>query len=249
MLSVPAHEGRHPNADRGPAHKSASSEEISDGGETRCTVDSTGQDQDETDSNPDSDEPGEGLREIQDLSTPAIGVASSRASSETVEKLKLYGYFAEDSTTWRERTMPVVRLRVKLHAEVEGHTSYMVECQLTPLGEGRAPISWSTMRRLKHLRNDVHGPLKQQLGAEYERHFSATPFACRSGPPGTTGRLHAWFQSLAACMTAGYLGPAATAHVLEMLQAPRPTPPDEAEAEAEEEGPVSEQRVQAPCNS
>lgn len=216
-------DGQLAGSEKCPARKGASAEDISDGGETRCTANSSCQDHQDADSTAESDGQGECPEDAQeDEPRSSVEALASAASPELVEALQFYGYFAQDGTRWRDQTMPVVRLRVKVHAEVDGHTCYMVECQLARLGEGQAPLSWSTLRRLKHLRAGLHDPLKRQLSEEYEKHFSATPFACRSGPPGTTSRLHAWFQSLAACMTAGYLSPVLTAHVLQMLEAPRP---------------------------
>jgi hypothetical protein len=181
-------DGQLAGSEKCPARKGASAEDISDGGETRCTANSSCQDHQDADSTAESDGQGECPEDAQeDEPRSSVEALASAASPELVEALQFYGYFAQDGTRWRDQTMPVVRLRVKVHAEVDGHD-----------------------------------PLKRQLSEEYEKHFSATPFACRSGPPGTTSRLHAWFQSLAACMTAGYLSPVLTAHVLQMLEAPRP---------------------------
>jgi len=75
--------------------------------------------------------------------------------------------------------------------------------------------------RLSHLRKDLHDGLKTKLGLDYGKYFKATPFAHHMGPPGTTDRLHAWFQTLATCMSAGQLSPSLVAHVMQVLDAPK----------------------------
>lgn len=197
--------------------ESAWPEETSGGDEVSCTTASAGP-------GCDSADPGESSEDAQDSdSDRQVSVAASLPPTDLVARLRCYGYFAQDAHAWQEqRAFPVARLRLNARRHVGGHTHYVIESQLARLGEGKAPLAWSSQMTLRRLREDVHAPLKHQLGGEYERHFRATPFARRSGPPGTTARLHAWFQSLAACMTAGYLSPALTATVLEALQAPCP---------------------------
>mmetsp|Transcript_69055 Transcript_69055/g.174043 ORF Transcript_69055/g.174043 Transcript_69055/m.174043 type:complete len:235 (+) Transcript_69055:75-779(+) len=154
-------------------------------------------------------------------SSEAAGDEDSQAAAVAAYLEPYYGCLVEDSGSWCEGgSLPVARLRVRIHTEMGGHTVYLVECALTHLGGEESAISWSTTQRLRYLRRHFHDHIKRELGEEYHKIFSATPFAHRMGPPGTTGRLHAWFQTLAACMTAGLLRPSLVADVLRSLQAP-----------------------------
>mmetsp|Transcript_77339 Transcript_77339/g.224383 ORF Transcript_77339/g.224383 Transcript_77339/m.224383 type:complete len:256 (-) Transcript_77339:294-1061(-) len=146
-------------------------------------------------------------------------------SAAVVAYLETYGFFVDHPAcwpgAWRDGTLPVARLRVRVHTERSGHTLYLVECALTPLGGDESALTWSTLQRLSQIRDRFHDRVKRALGPDaYRRHFQATPFARRMGLPGTTSRLHAWFQTLAACMTAGFLRPSVVAELLQNLEAP-----------------------------
>jgi hypothetical protein len=137
--------------------------------------------------------------------------------------LEPYGYTTDGDQWWGQASLPVVRLRVRVHTESGGHTLYLVECALTPLATEEQPFTWSTIQRLRYLRENLHALLRQGLGElGYARHFKSAPFARRLGPPGTTARLHEWCQTLATLMTAGLLGPTLVASVLRALNAPSP---------------------------
>lgn len=180
--------------------KDASTPDLSDGEETLSTVDT--------------------LR-----SESVEGDCKSRAKSPTgtLEFLRLYGFLADNMQLWGSHTadLPVARFRVRVHTELNGHTAYLIECGLTHQGRAEPGITWSTTMRLSHIRRDLHDFIKAWLGFDYARHFGVTPFAHHLGLPGTTSRLHAWFQTLAACMAAGELSPVLAAHVLQVLDAPK----------------------------
>mmetsp|Transcript_139131 Transcript_139131/g.242086 ORF Transcript_139131/g.242086 Transcript_139131/m.242086 type:complete len:243 (-) Transcript_139131:33-761(-) len=135
--------------------------------------------------------------------------------------LEPYGYPAQDAMFWLRNALPVARFRIRIHTEMQGHTMYLVECSLTPPGMQGPALTWSAMMRLQQLRKRIHDHVKRELGADYSKHFEATPFAHHLGPPGTTGRLHAWFHVLSVCMTAGVLKPGLVAHVLRALDMPK----------------------------
>jgi len=150
--------------------------------------------------------------------------------------LEAYGYAAADADTWRvrpgsaearqssESCVPAIQLGVSGHEEMDGHTLYTLSCAfiLEPLH-----IEWSIKRRLVQLREELYTNVKLVLGSDYTRHFAATPFAHKGGVPGTTARLDAWFQSLAACINWGGASPSFVALALHYLEAPEPDSRDE----------------------
>jgi hypothetical protein len=139
-----------------------------------------------------------------------------------IDFLSRFGYEAENAATWCHPTaLPSFSLKVKIHTESGGHTAYLIECRIDHCdSDAKEIVTWSALKRLKYLREDFHVVLKSQLGQKaYSYRFGATPFALRMGPPGTTARLNAWFESLSHCMSKGLLSPAIVAHVLESLDA------------------------------
>lgn len=182
--------------------------DLSDGedGDTLSTVDTVGQ--------------------VEDQSDLADGGRSG--SPHSIRYLQLYGYIADDLQTWSATAdmgdLPVARFKVRIHTELHGHTLYLIECALSrpnsPRGITHPDVTWSTTKRLSHLRKDLHDCLKAKLGDDYGKYFAATPFAHRLGPPGTTARLNAWFETLSTCMSATGLSPALVAQVLFTLEAP-----------------------------
>lgn len=187
----------------GRAKDGKSLDDISDAEETLSTVDTVGLHSDQSEPVADAD-----FKDLQ----PA----------DVASWLEPYGYPAQDAMLWLRNALPVARLRVRIHTEEHGHTMYLVECSLTPPGLQGPALTWSTMMRLQQLRKRIHDPLKRELGANYNKHFEAAPFAHHLGPPGTTGRLHSWFHVLSVCMTAGVLRPGLVAHVLQALNMPKP---------------------------
>mmetsp|Transcript_79250 Transcript_79250/g.123640 ORF Transcript_79250/g.123640 Transcript_79250/m.123640 type:complete len:217 (+) Transcript_79250:57-707(+) len=148
------------------------------------------------------------------------GTNEAQSPSSVIGYLQLYGYDTDHLNAWGQKKLPVVRLRVRVHTEMHGHTVYLIECSLTHLGRTAPAITWSTTKRLAELRSCLHDCLKSKLGSDYSKNFECTPFAHRLGPPGTTNRLNAWFQTLASCMSSGVIKPGLLAHVLEALEAP-----------------------------
>jgi len=184
--------------------------DLSDGedGDTLSTVDTVGQLDDQSD---------------------LAGGERSRSPDGIIRYLQLYGYVADDLQTWSATAnmgdLPVLRFKVRIHTELHGHTLYLIEGALSrpnsPQGVTDPDITWSTTKRLSHLRKDLHDCLKAKLGDDYGTYFKATPFAHRLGPPGTTARLNAWFETLSTCMSSTGLSPALVAHVLQTLEAPK----------------------------
>eukprot|EP00401_Gymnodinium_catenatum_P030207 CAMPEP_0117463856 /NCGR_PEP_ID=MMETSP0784-20121206/3799_1 /TAXON_ID=39447 /ORGANISM="" /LENGTH=244 /DNA_ID=CAMNT_0005257693 /DNA_START=36 /DNA_END=767 /DNA_ORIENTATION=- len=148
---------------------------------------------------------------------PALEVKKMAGASTYLEA---YGYPAQGTEAWARGLVPEANVRVVAHRESAGHTHYILECTLAPCGVDEPCVAWATAKRLMHVRRDLHDLIKRELGKKYCAHFEATPFARRFGMPGTTARLDAWCQNLAACMSAGLLGPDLTEKVLRTLDVP-----------------------------
>merc|ERR1719245_2273493 len=59
------------------------------------------------------------------------------------------------------------------------------------------------------------------MGADrYIMHFKESPFARRMAPPGTTKRLHSWFQRLAVCLNDFLVPPWLATQILTFLEPP-----------------------------
>merc|ERR1712048_875852 len=109
------------------------------------------------------------------------------------------------------------------HIEFGGHTQYQIKCKVQSTAEQQivaescspqssgAPScqvhSWGTIRRLVHLREGLHDPLKHALRKRYEDFFEKTPFAHHTGVPGTTERLRGWLTTLTSCINSGVITP------------------------------------------
>lgn len=154
-------------------------------------------------------------------------------SLEKVDRpcLEKFSYAPGDAVQWQVRpgrkgSGPELCATVKKHREVDGHTLCIVKCSLAC---NWFRVTWEAPRRLKHLRQSLHDPLKQTMGPHiYARHFAGAPFACRGGLPGTTARLSAWFGALAHCMNTGGCSPADVSFVLQFLDTPEPSSVGEA---------------------
>jgi len=106
------------------------------------------------------------------------------------------------------------------HKELGDTTQYEVVCEVEPEGD-KKPVKWATLRRLKHLREGLHDPIKVSLGDhDYKEYFGQTPFAHTGGPPGTSKRLSAWFESLAHAVNAGVLSPMTVCKIARVLDGP-----------------------------
>lgn len=119
---------------------------------------------------------------------------------------------------------PVLQICASGHIEEDGHTRYLLDLSLRPSAQGGsvASCSWRCKRRLAELREYLHDPVKEAMGAEYQTHFADCHFAHRGAPPGTTARLDGWLSALAACVSRGVLTPPLCASVLRALDAPVP---------------------------
>lgn len=93
-------------------------------------------------------------------------------------------------------------------------------------------LQWRAKRKLSHLLECLHDPVKRELGASYAQHFGSTPFMRFRGLfGGTTERLGNWLGALSLCLNEGHLSPRLSATLLQFLEPPAPgsaTPPKEA---------------------
>lgn len=136
------------------------------------------------------------------------------------------------------RADPLMSLEVEQYMEREGHRKYEVRCALR-LPELAAlvadkqelqveglfdvlPLTWSCWKRLFELRENLHEPVKECLGASYEKHFKNAPFALRIGLSGTLERLDLWVQRLGELICQKQLQGRCLALVLRFLDAPAP---------------------------
>lgn len=141
--------------------------------------------------------------------------------------IRPYGYYAETNLLWGRVQPPELVLRVTGHSEKGKHTYYDLECRLTPRAqfrpESQAPqYDWKVSRRLAHLREGLHDPLRRALGSSYQTYFSGVHFARHLGPAGTTARLDTWCQRLAQTVSNKLAPPEIAAAVLQVLEAPDP---------------------------
>jgi len=151
---------------------------------------------------------------------------------DTVTYLNAYGYRASSDASWKVppgtfgQRAPVLTIHVHQHAEVAGHTWYMIECTLAVDGDfGTCPtLNWLAPRRLENLRTDLHDRIQKVLGASsYTKGFDkGRHFASRGGLPGTTAQLNLWFSALSDLINGGTAQPAVVAMALWFFEAPVP---------------------------
>mmetsp|Transcript_69072 Transcript_69072/g.123014 ORF Transcript_69072/g.123014 Transcript_69072/m.123014 type:complete len:305 (-) Transcript_69072:67-981(-) len=137
--------------------------------------------------------------------------------------LQPYGYVARDANSWLDGcVLPEISLSVTGHSKASGSTHYNVECSLAVRGQWHTPyLNWCARRRLAHLREGLHDPVKQMLGvAVYKNHFGGAPFAHGYAVPGTTSRLNSWCRRLADALNSAAIPPSMTATVLRTLSVP-----------------------------
>lgn len=134
--------------------------------------------------------------------------------------LEPYGYAVTNESNWAKVPSDQPQLRIKLggHSEFGAHTQYEIQCELKNT-EGEV-LLWATIRRLVHLREGVHDPVKKELQSRYDNFFGKTPFAHHAGPSGTTERLSAWLDSLCKCINGGVLSPYLVVAVFRALDGP-----------------------------
>jgi len=163
------------------------------------------------------------------------------------------GVDAWRSTAPRPEFGPQVSLGLEVtpeipgHEEHSGHTWYLIDCHVRCLSEsnmmleghmpqiGRArmilqsedrQLKWRSPRRLHHLRENLHDPVKAELGDQYAQHFAATPFASHGAPKGTTAKLAAWLGTLAELTNNRALTPRLVARSLVFFRGPALTTED-----------------------
>lgn len=139
--------------------------------------------------------------------------------------LEQFGYGVTNEKNWSRSAaeQPQLSLTVEDHAHFGGHTQYEIKGELRNANSDRDDdpiVSWGTIRRLRHLREGLHDPVKTELGPRYPNFFSKTPFARHTGPTGTTDRLRGWMTSLAACVNTGSLSPCLVSVVLRLVDVP-----------------------------
>jgi len=133
---------------------------------------------------------------------------------------------------------PVMSLEVEQYMEREGHRKYEVRCALrlpesaTRINNKKElqvdalfnvlPLTWSCWKRLYELRENLYEPVKECLGASYDKHFKHAPFALRIGISGTLERLDLWVQRVAELVTEKLLYGRCLALILRFLDAPAP---------------------------
>eukprot|EP00929_Paragymnodinium_shiwhaense_P121913 TRINITY_DN94350_c0_g1_i1.p1 TRINITY_DN94350_c0_g1~~TRINITY_DN94350_c0_g1_i1.p1 ORF type:complete len:285 (+),score=54.65 TRINITY_DN94350_c0_g1_i1:149-1003(+) len=167
---------------------------------------------------------------LNDYAWKLVKDSSTLSADVVTAYLRGIGYHLSDEGAWCESaSWPRLEIFVKNHSEWGGHTYYLLRCQLWRPGGHTAAMVWKGQRRLCHIRAGIYSAVKQDLSREsYERCFGESRFAHRFGPPGTTGRLRAWFQALTRDGLCGYdagvqlpmLSPVAAARVLKVLGAP-----------------------------
>lgn len=95
---------------------------------------------------------------------------------------------------------------------------YRIECELAKPGQWNAPfLRWTAARRLGHLREGLHDPVKNELGSAYRTMFQGVHFAHKVAVKGTTSRLDAWCKKLAGCLNAKELPPVIASTSLRLL--------------------------------
>jgi len=145
--------------------------------------------------------------------------------------ISAYGYRPKGDLSWEvppgnktAYARPTLAIRVRQHIEAAKHTWYIVESTLRMEGGDRVPrLDWLAPRRLAHLRQHLHDPIKNTLGPDaYGRVFDGASFAHRLGLPGTTAQLHRWCNALVDCINTRTAPPLIVATTLHFLEAPVP---------------------------
>jgi len=129
-----------------------------------------------------------------------------------------FGYAANSSAEWGNFPIPELSLEVRGHDKVGGHVYYNIACAFARPGQWHSPYyKWVAARRLGHLREGLHDPVKQELRGDYKKLFDGVHFAHKVAVKGTTGRLDTWCKKLASCLNAKSAPPMVAAFVLRIL--------------------------------
>mmetsp|Transcript_106097 Transcript_106097/g.310188 ORF Transcript_106097/g.310188 Transcript_106097/m.310188 type:complete len:328 (+) Transcript_106097:128-1111(+) len=142
------------------------------------------------------------------------------APLDVPEFLQPYGYHASSHLSWGRQQPPELTIQVSSHSTIGKHTYYHLECTLARVRGTEEKHVWKVARRLAHLREGLHDPLKRALGSSYQTYFCGVHFAHHLRPAGTTARLDAWCSRLAHCITAKLAPPEIAAVTLRVLDAP-----------------------------
>lgn len=166
------------------------------------------------------------LRNPTQLMTPGTDLAALLGplpDADVAAYLQAFGYAAADAERWRpvhpDEARPVLTMGdVLSHTEMERHTWYKFSMHITVTG--MKGLHWTVERRLVHLREWLHDPVKLQLGAEYKEYFENAPFASHLAPPGTSERLCGWLKALSQYIADGRAKPKLLALLLRFMEAP-----------------------------
>eukprot|EP00405_Crypthecodinium_cohnii_P037842 CAMPEP_0206542116 /NCGR_PEP_ID=MMETSP0325_2-20121206/9993_1 /ASSEMBLY_ACC=CAM_ASM_000347 /TAXON_ID=2866 /ORGANISM="Crypthecodinium cohnii, Strain Seligo" /LENGTH=282 /DNA_ID=CAMNT_0054040137 /DNA_START=42 /DNA_END=887 /DNA_ORIENTATION=+ len=143
----------------------------------------------------------------------------SPINRESIPKLlEPFGYLCNSAHAWAPVKVPVMDIKVSGHRKSGGHTYYHVTVSFARHNEWHSPYaSWTTGRRLQHLRLALHDPVKDELGLDYRAQFDGAHFAYKVHVKGTTSRLNIWCKRLAHQINSKQLPPIAAAHVIRAL--------------------------------
>lgn len=138
--------------------------------------------------------------------------------------LEPYGYMAASAEEWKQpasssASWPRLRFNLGGHSEVEHHTYYTMECELST-ERLSLQLRWQSQKRLTKLREELHDTVKNELGKDYPEVFATAPFAKRGGWHGTSERLKKWLDALADCVNRGVAPPILVSQLLLFLDAP-----------------------------
>jgi len=159
---------------------------------------------------------------------PVHDLPEPLAPVDVPQFLEPYGYFASSHLLWRAHQPPELTLQVTSHCTIGKHTYYHLDCTLAKAtGSSEDKYSWQAARRLAHLREGLHDPLKRSLGSSYQTYFCGVHFARHLRPAGTTARLDTWCRRLAYCITSKLAPPEIAAAMLRVLGAPILVPLDD----------------------
>lgn len=160
--------------------------------------------------------------------SPMDELPAPLAPLDVPEFLEPYGYCASCHLSWGRHQPPALGIQVASHSTIGKHTYYHLECTLPSTGGTEEKHVWKVARRLAHLREGLHDPVKHALGSSYQTYFTGVHFAHHLRPSGTTSRLDAWFRRLAHCISSKLVPPEIAAATLRVLGAPSLTEPGEA---------------------
>jgi len=162
------------------------------------------------------------------IKTMVTGTNMHLAEVGCTSYISAYGYTAQDEDVWHvtsiyqprpELSRPTFQVKVRQHAEIANHTWYFLEGSLL-LDRPPHRLDWLAPRRLTHIRQYLHDPVRAASGDEYNKHSGKVGFAQRMGPRGTTKRLGNWLSALAVTINSRTAPPRVVALTLHFLETP-----------------------------